>query len=122
MMKHEFEELAGYEVTTEAYNNIIEPMYMATTLSKQEFVKCVNRKQFEIKKEKTVEQVELERKVKEQINDLKKDIQYYEATIEMYKLYYADDHDKAWKANIQNYRMYIKATKAEIYKLKWILG
>lgn len=51
MMKHEFEELAGYEVSTEDYNNIIEPMYMATNLSKTEFAKCINRKQFEKKPE-----------------------------------------------------------------------
>lgn len=31
MMKHEFEKIAGYEVTNEDYNNIIEPMYMAIT-------------------------------------------------------------------------------------------
>lgn len=46
MMKHEFETLAGYEVTWEDYNNIIEPMYMATELSKQDFVKCIDKKRF----------------------------------------------------------------------------
>ena len=30
MMHKEFEEIAGIEVTAEDYNNIIEPMYMAT--------------------------------------------------------------------------------------------
>lgn len=51
MMKQEFEALAGYKVSTEDYNNIIEPMYMATDLSKQEFVKTINRKAFEVKHE-----------------------------------------------------------------------
>ena len=46
MMKHEFEKLAGYEVTTEDYNNIIEPMYMATNLDKAEFVKCISKERF----------------------------------------------------------------------------
>ena len=46
MMKHEFEELAGYEVTWEDYNKIIEPMYMATEMSKQDFVKCIDKKRF----------------------------------------------------------------------------
>lgn len=50
MMKHEFEEIAGYEVTTEDYNNIIEPMYMATNLTKQEFVKTINKKRFAVVK------------------------------------------------------------------------
>lgn len=49
MMKHEFEELAGYEVATEDYNNIIEPMYMATNLSKHEFVKVIDKKRFALK-------------------------------------------------------------------------
>ena len=46
MMKQEFEEIAGYEVSTEDYNNIIEPMYMATDMSKQDFVQTINKKRF----------------------------------------------------------------------------
>ncbi len=46
MMKHEFEELAGYEVSCEDYNNIIEPMYMATNLNKLDFIKCIDKKRF----------------------------------------------------------------------------
>lgn len=49
MMKHEFEEIAGYEVSFEDYNNIIEPMYMATNLSKQDFVQTINKKRFALK-------------------------------------------------------------------------
>lgn len=52
MMKHEFERLAGYEVSAEDYNNIIEPMYLAIpeSISKQEFVKMISRKRFEVKR------------------------------------------------------------------------
>ena len=50
MMKHEFEAIAGYEVSTEDYNNIIEPMYMATNLSKAEFVKTISKKRFAVTK------------------------------------------------------------------------
>lgn len=46
MMKHEFEALAGYEVSFEDYNRVIEPMYTATELSKEDFVKCIDRKRF----------------------------------------------------------------------------
>lgn len=49
MTKHEFEALAGYEVTWDDYNNIIEPMYMATDLSKADFVKCIDKKRFALK-------------------------------------------------------------------------
>lgn len=50
MMKHEFETLAGYEVSTEDYEKIIEPMYLATNLTKQEFVSTINKKRFAIVK------------------------------------------------------------------------
>ena len=52
MMKVEFEKLAGYEVSFEDYNNIIEPMYMATDLSKEEFVKVIDKKRFALKTKK----------------------------------------------------------------------
>ena len=53
-MKHEFEQIAGYEVTMEDYNKIIEPMYMATNLSKEEFVKVIDKKRFALKPLKTI--------------------------------------------------------------------
>lgn len=48
MMWKEFEEIAGYEVSYDDYSNIIEPMYMAIPdgISKQEFVKMLNKKRF----------------------------------------------------------------------------
>lgn len=52
MMHEEFERLAGYEVSFSDYHNIIEPMYMATDLSKADFIKTLNRKQFDLKVKK----------------------------------------------------------------------
>lgn len=49
MMKYEFEKLAGYEVTTRDYLDIIEPMYMATNLDKSDFVRCLDRNRFDKK-------------------------------------------------------------------------
>lgn len=54
MMKHEFEKLAGYEVSLKDYDEIIEPMYMATNLSKQDFVKVIDRKRFALKTKKQI--------------------------------------------------------------------
>lgn len=54
MMKQEFEALAGYEVSIDDYNKIIEPMYMATSLSKEEFVKTINKKRFALKTLKSI--------------------------------------------------------------------
>ena len=46
MTQQEFEKLAGYEVGYEDYVTIIEPMYMATDLTKSEFVEVINKKRF----------------------------------------------------------------------------
>lgn len=46
MMHEEFERIAGYEVEYRTYKEIIEPMYMATELSKKEFVKLLDKKAF----------------------------------------------------------------------------
>lgn len=46
MLKREFEELAGYEVSDHDYYKIIEPMYMATDLDKAAFVECIDKKRF----------------------------------------------------------------------------
>lgn len=51
MMREEFERLAGYEVSWKDYTEIIEPMYMALPegISKQEFVKMIDKKRFALK-------------------------------------------------------------------------
>lgn len=68
MMKHEFEALAGYEVTTEDYNKIIEPMYMATDLTKEEFVKVIDKKRFALPtKQKLMKQMKAEARHLEEI-------------------------------------------------------
>ena len=55
MMKHEFEALAGYEVSNEDYNNVIEPMYMAlASVTKAEFVKMIDKKRFALKPVKAI--------------------------------------------------------------------
>ena len=48
MMWKEFEEIAGYEVSFETYNTVIEPMYNAIPegITKQEFVKMLDKKAF----------------------------------------------------------------------------
>jgi len=51
-MKHEFERIAGYEVSNEAYSNIIEPMYMSMDLDKEAFVKILDKKRFALETKK----------------------------------------------------------------------
>nr|DAR48725.1 MAG TPA: hypothetical protein [Bacteriophage sp.] len=52
MTKLEFENLAGYEVSNSDYIDIIEPMYMATNLSKDEFINVIDKKRFALKTKK----------------------------------------------------------------------
>lgn len=53
MMKYEFEAIAGYEVTDSDYTEIIEPMYYASNLDKQEFIKTLNKDRFALRTRKS---------------------------------------------------------------------
>ena len=69
----EFERIAGYEVSFEDYNNIIEPMYMALpNVSKQDFVKMIDKKRFAFKNEKQL------------INEMKKEAEHLRETCHWY--------------------------------------
>lgn len=72
MMKHEFEALAGYEVSFEDYNKIIEPMYMATDLNKLDFVKVIDKKRFALKPLSKIE-----KEMKECAESLKESCTHY---------------------------------------------
>jgi hypothetical protein len=55
MMYQEFMEIAGYEVSVEDYDNIIEPMYAALpNVTKQEFVKMIDKKRFALPTRKQI--------------------------------------------------------------------
>ncbi len=61
MMKHEFEAIAGYEVSVSDYDNIIEPMYMATDLNKAEFVKVISKERFALKsREELIQEIPIQ--------------------------------------------------------------
>lgn len=52
MQKHEFEKVAKIKVTDEVYTTVIEPMYLAINLSKEDFIKVLNLKALATKKVK----------------------------------------------------------------------
>lgn len=79
MLRDEFQKIAGYEVSSSDYYNIIEPMYMATELSKEEFVKVLNRKRFALRTEKQI------------IQAMKKEAQHLAETCEHYTDNEAED-------------------------------
>ena len=67
MMHEEFEKLAGYEVSYSDYVNIIEPMYMAIPecISKQEFVKMIDRKRFDFRAKEAAEKKAMLKEMRE---------------------------------------------------------
>ena len=84
MMKHEFEALAGYEVSIEDYEKIIEPMYMATDLNKEEFVKTINKKRFALKPLKDI--IKAMKKEAEHMKDVCEHYTDYDSQDRLYAL------------------------------------
>ena len=80
MMYQEFMEIAGYEVSVEDYNNIIEPMYMALSdVTKQDFVKMIDKKRFALPTKRQI------------VNQMKKLAKHLQETCELYTDYDAKD-------------------------------
>ena len=77
MMKFEFEELAGYEVSDVDYETIIEPMYMAVKLSKKDFVKCIDRKRFDFQAQRKAKRVALIKEMRNLAKDRAQNCEYY---------------------------------------------
>lgn len=81
MMYQEFMEIAGYEVSVEDYNNIIEPMYLALSdVTKQDFVKMIDKKRFALPTKKQI------------VNQMKKLAKHLQETCEYYTDYEAKDN------------------------------
>lgn len=126
MMKWEFEKIAGYDVTSEDFENIINPMYMATDLDKESFVKCLDRKRFEhIDKDYVAEYAKLKKEIKERIATLRDDIEYYKRFVNQYKSWLDEETDPEdiaqYKRQIAHYKNEIALRRSEISGLLLIL-
>lgn len=84
MMKHEFEKIAGYEVSDPDYYNIIEPMYMAVELSKEDFVKLLDKKRFALPTKKQMQNQM--KKIAEHLRETCEHYTDYKAQLELEKL------------------------------------
>ena len=123
MMYKEFEEIAGYEVSFEDYNNIIEPMYMATNLSKQEFVKCLNRKQFDLNYKKQ----QLKKQLLSEMKAIANEIYYLCSCTETYEQYEAlrakaieyIEAFPVWKAPHHDFRREYKNGCSYVKSIVW---
>ena len=100
MIQAEFEQLAGYEVRTDDYYNIIEPMYMAINVDKAEFVKMIDKKRFALKPIKAI--VKEMQKVAESIKETCTHYHDYEAWDKLEELVREYKERKAWGKNVSS--------------------
>ena len=120
MMKQEFEKIAGYEVSWEDYSKVIEPMYMATDMSKQDFVKCLDEKRFSL----TYKKRELVKKMRKIANFLYENCgrhAYCEECDNLEELVkeYAGlfiFHDTQWRCDFDNWLFWDKGYEYELEK------
>lgn len=73
MKKHEFEQLAGYAVSSEDFEKVIEPMFKATTLSERDFVKCLDKKRFALSEKQLRNEMAIEARHLMETGDTYKD-------------------------------------------------
>ena len=108
MLHEEFEKIAGYKVSYEDYKKIIEPMYMATDLSKTEFVKCLNKKRFALPTKK--ELIAKMRNLSYHLMETCGRYTDYEAKGELEKLahlYAKQIHNLDWNADSKVYTIFL---------------
>ena len=121
-MYTEFIEIAGYEVSFVDYSEIIEPMYNATSLDKWSFVKCIDRKRFEVKREMSEEEKELINSLKEGIKMLKEDNEYWKSRLDSYKELATACPEDDFSAPIKSYKETIRRNNQRIKEIRFVLS
>lgn len=113
MMYQEFKDLTQTDISYEVYSTVIEPMYMATNLNKEEFIKAINLDAFtETKTPVTEETVEPE----EQVEEIQEPEQPKVKTNP--KLFVTQATEKRIKKMVKNHCRYGLALENLLYKLK----
>ena len=110
MMWKEFEDIAGYEVSLEDYEKLIEPMYMAVgdAVTKQEFVKMIDKKRFAIPTAKELlSEVRKEARHLYDICGLKTDWKSRERMVRAAKKYAKRKYGLDWSNDIDVYVIFI---------------
>ena len=123
MMKYEFENLIGKEITEETYS-MYEKMYLALpeNIDKQQFVKMLNIDAIPenpIVIERRNRRNELIEKAKSRIAEYKSDMNYYKEQIKFYKSLDSTDYDFL-KNEIKYYKKMINYCKSKIAETKMI--
>ena len=130
MMKCEFEELIGKEVSYETFE-MYESMYSALpeNISKVDFVNMLNIKaipESEEAIERRKKREEFFNDIKDQIAGKKADIKYFEQENERYRSYIAEEESKEdiklYRNFIRSNNRYIEKLRAEVKELKFLIA
>ena len=130
MLKSEFEEMIGKQVTYDTFQ-MYENMYSALpeNINKQQFVDMLNIDAIP----EDPEAIERRKKREEFINDIKyqiegkkADIKYFEQENERYRSYIAEEESKEdiklYRNWIRGNNRYVEKLRAEIKELKWLIA
>lgn len=131
MLQKEFEEMIGKEVGYDTYD-IYERMYVASGLSKQEFVKTLNIEAIP-ESERAIKAREESKKITDgwkaeikeheaNIEDCKKDIAW-KKEMESWCLEHGDkEGSKMWKREVKSLNENIRYERGKIKELNWLLA
>lgn len=130
MLKSEFEEMIGKQVTYDTFQ-MYENMYNALpeNINKQQFVKMLNIDAIPEDPEAIERRQERERfvsDIKDQIAGKKADIKYFEQENERLRRYIEEEESKEgvkfYRNWIRGNNRYIEKLRAEIKELKWLIN
>lgn len=130
MLKSEFEEMIGKQVTYDTFH-MYENMYSALpeNINKQQFVDMLNIDAIPEDPEAIERRQERERfvsDIKDQIEGKKADIKYFEQENERYRRYITEEESKEgvklYRGWIRGNNRYIEKLRAEIKELKWLIA
>ena len=124
MMKQEFEQLIGKEVSYDTFR-IYEEMYLAApeSVTKQVFVQMLNIDAIP-ESEEAIERKEREaeriQQIKRDIADVKEMIKDTKEVLERYKQWSKDD--EYWKSSVRIKRQQLERLQARLRELRWIIA
>ena len=124
MMKQEFEQLIGKEVSYETFR-IYEEMYLAApeSVTKQVFVQMLNIDAIP-ESEEAIERKEREaeriQQIKRDIAELKEMIRDTKEYLERYKSWSKDD--EYWKSSVRIKRQQLERLQARVRELRWLIA
>lgn len=122
MMYDEFIEGTGCKDNEHNYKVFknLEVMYMFTDMTKEEIYEYGKKL---VDNSKSAEQLELNRKLKVEIEDLKRELEKQKEVVNTYAEYVkADPKDAFWKDQLRWAKEEARRTRSKIKELKWIMA